>query len=116
MKFLAQGADPLRVARKLLLVPSVGNGLQKRDQRGGRRWNHALQNALLDQSWILLERGAKKCFAGKEHHDELGRSFELLPIVLAAEDLHVIADLPCMAGQAGSPRFFVWGFEGVEKG
>ena len=70
---------------------------------------------MLDQSRILFERGAEKRFAGKKHHHKLRRRFKLLPVVLTAESLHVIAHLPRMVCETRPPRFFIRSFERVEE-
>src|SRR4051794_40314700 len=78
------------VARKLLLLPAVGDGFQERQQRHWRRRNHAKACRLLEKVSVLFERRREQRLERQEHDDEFGRRLELLPIFLGAEVPNVI--------------------------
>ncbi len=71
---------------------------------------------MLDQAGVLFQRRAKKGLARKEHHDKLWRGFELLPVFLSAQSIHMIANLPGMVREARAAGFFIIGFKSFEEG
>src|SRR5262245_41248747 len=98
VELAAELADALGVGRDLLLPPSVRDGAQQRDQGRRRRDNDLAGHAVLDERGVRLSRRADKRLARDEHHDELRRGRELLPVRLGRERAHVIADLAGVAG------------------
>src|SRR3954454_3009440 len=99
VKLDPQIADFPRVARQMLLPPAIGHSAQQRYQGGWGRQDHAIVDPRLDQAGIVFQRRAEEVLAGQEQHDELGRCGELVPVCLAAQVLHVVADMPGVADQ-----------------
>src|SRR5882762_1963260 len=100
----------MRVPGQFLLIPSVSHGFKQSDERSRRRWYYPLADPCFNQSRILLQRGAEKCFTGKEHNYKFRRGFELLPIRFGAETLHVNADLASVFSQLGAANIVIRGF------
>ena len=90
--------DVARRACDQLLAPAVVDGPQQPDQRGRRRHQNLLLDAVLDQRRVLRESGLVDAVGGNEHHDELGRGIELALVALGGEFGDVLARLPRVAG------------------
>src|SRR5262249_46307358 len=65
----------------------------------GRREDHLLVDAVLDERGILLERCAQKRLARDEQDDELGGLGELRPVALRRQLRDVVANLPRMVAE-----------------
>ena len=93
MQVASEAADLLRVLRQLLLVPAVGDRAQDRHQAAGRGEQHLPPQRLVHQFRQLLQRGVQELVAGHEHHHEVQRVVELLPVLLLRQVQHHQAHL-----------------------
>src|SRR3546814_4512038 len=71
---------------QLFLPPHRRDGARDRDEVGRRRKQHLALERIVPKPVVLIERGGEEMLAGDEHHDEVGRIVELVPIAFGAED------------------------------
>src|SRR5512147_1417526 len=92
-------ADLFGVFRKTPLAPSVADSLEHGDKCGGSGEEDFAVHSVLDQRWVVLQRGAEEVVAGNEEDHHLRGGLELAPVLLAAELIDVFTDLLSVAVQ-----------------
>ena len=70
----------------------------------GRRDDDVALERVLEQPCVLLERGLEERLGGHEHHDELRRRRELVPVPLAGEVVDVPPEVAGVGGEPLGPR------------
>src|SRR3546814_16919114 len=70
---------------QLFLPPHRRDGARDRDEVGRRRKQHLALERIVPKPVVLIERGGEEMLAGDEHHDEVGRIVELVPVAFGAE-------------------------------
>src|SRR3546814_15989055 len=83
--------DVARLTRELFLPPHRRDGARDREEVGRRREQHLALERIVPKLVVLIERGGEEMLAGDEHHDEIGRVVELIPIVFGTEHVDVRA-------------------------
>jgi len=116
VEFDAELADFLGVFREGFLFPTIGCGLEERDERGRRGEDDANAGAAFEKIGFVAERGAVESFAGDEENDELGRRLDVFPVGFVAEGIDVAADNTGVLLELGDAICFVTGFKRFEVG
>ena len=95
------------MAREALLSPPVRHGLEQRDERGRAGEEHVVGERILGERRVGLERRRQQRVARHEAHDEVGRSRELLPVLLGRQLLDVGPQLARVGAELARARLFV---------
>jgi len=111
----AQAVDLPRAGGHLLLLPPVGHGLEKRDERRGGGENHLAEAAVLDEARVVLDGGAEEGLAGQVHDHELGRLLELVPVGLGPQPVHVGAHGRHVSREGLLAVLLAGGLQGIEE-
>ena len=114
IELTAELVDVLRVLGDFLLAPAERDGLRKRDERRGGGDDHALRRGVLEERGITLEGCGIEVIPRHEHHDEIRRHRESIPVGLGGELLHVRAQLHGVKGETALALRLVQGIDGIE--
>src|SRR5215470_6467738 len=111
VKLSTEIADLACILLHRLLLPSVRNGPQQRNERRRARRDHVLLDTELDELGIVLERGAEEHLARKKHHNEIGTGLYVRGVALRGKLRHMRAYLPRVLAEQRLPARLVGRFE-----